>query len=249
MTERIDKVNENLTIIQKKDGLTFGTDAYLLYAFIRGKGNGNAADLGSGSGIISLLCASKNKFKKIYAIEVQEVFYDLIKRNAEQNNLQERVIPICKNVKDVSQFDTEGTLDAVFCNPPYMKTQSGKVNDAEIKYIARHEVLGNIDDFCECASRILKTGGNFYCVWRPDRLTDLICAMRNSKIEPKRIVTVYPNEQSRPCLVLVEGKKGGSSGVFFTKPLIIYKNTGGEYTDELKYIYENGEFDEQYQKA
>ena len=33
--ERLDRVNENITLIQKKDGLTFGTDAFLLAAFIK----------------------------------------------------------------------------------------------------------------------------------------------------------------------------------------------------------------------
>ena len=33
--ERLDRVNEHITLIQKKDGLTFGSDAYLLAAFVR----------------------------------------------------------------------------------------------------------------------------------------------------------------------------------------------------------------------
>ena len=33
--ERLDEVNEKITLIQKKDGLTFGTDAFLLAAFIK----------------------------------------------------------------------------------------------------------------------------------------------------------------------------------------------------------------------
>ena len=32
--ERLDIVNENIRLIQKKNGLTFGTDAYLLAAFM-----------------------------------------------------------------------------------------------------------------------------------------------------------------------------------------------------------------------
>ena len=62
--ERLDSVNENLRLIQKKNGLTFGTDAYLLSAFIRTSKNKQAVELGSGTGIISLLLASKHKFKK-----------------------------------------------------------------------------------------------------------------------------------------------------------------------------------------
>ena len=34
-TERLDKINESLSLIQCRTGLTFGTDSYLLAAFSR----------------------------------------------------------------------------------------------------------------------------------------------------------------------------------------------------------------------
>ena len=55
--ETLTEVNDNLSLIQKKDGFTFGTDALLLAAFIRKHKCAIAADLGSGTGIISMLCA------------------------------------------------------------------------------------------------------------------------------------------------------------------------------------------------
>ena len=64
--ERFDKINENLTIIQKKQGLTFGSDTYLLSAFIKEQKHSRAADLGSGTGVAALLCAARGKFKKIF---------------------------------------------------------------------------------------------------------------------------------------------------------------------------------------
>lgn len=60
--ERLDVVNENITLIQKKSGLTFGTDALLLAAFVRGSGSGIAADFGAGTGIVSFLTAARGKF-------------------------------------------------------------------------------------------------------------------------------------------------------------------------------------------
>ena len=55
--ERLDYVNEKITLIQKKNGLTFGTDAFLLAAYIKENKRARAAELGTGTGIISLLCA------------------------------------------------------------------------------------------------------------------------------------------------------------------------------------------------
>ena len=68
------QINENLVLSQSADGLTFGTDAYMLAAYMKGGSKQSAADLGSGTGVISLLCQSKEKFNHIYAIEIQERF-------------------------------------------------------------------------------------------------------------------------------------------------------------------------------
>ena len=62
--ERTDYVNENITLVQSKNGLTFGTDAYLLYAYLKKMPKCLAADLGAGTGIISLLAAAKVQYDK-----------------------------------------------------------------------------------------------------------------------------------------------------------------------------------------
>lgn len=218
------RINQDLTLIQNRDGLTFGTDAYLLAAFTSGGCKKTCADLGSGTGIVPLLCASKNKFKKIYAVEIQPSFAQLIERNATENGLSDVISPICLNVKDLTAATIGGEVDVVTSNPPYMKVDSGKRNEHDEKFIARHEVHGDIGDFCAAASRILKHGGNFYTVWRPDRLCDLLCALRDSKIEPKLITFVHATPQSQPSMVLVRSKKGAASGCTVTRPLFLHKS-------------------------
>lgn len=249
--ERVDCVNENITLIQKKDGLTFGSDAYLLYAYLRKKVNGLAADLGAGTGIISLLAAAKGKFRQIYAFEIQKSFAELIERNVKGNGFDDKIQTVCTSVQDLPS-ELCGKFDCVFSNPPYMKKDSGARNEKDEKYIARHEVCGDIYDFCSAASKMLKYSSSFYVVWRPDRLSDLFGAMRGARIEPKRMTLVYPDAKSRPSLVLVEGKLGGSSGLFVTKPLIMHIDASEKplkYTDDLAYIYENGEFGKEYERA
>ena len=245
--ERLDRVNENLTLIQKKNGLTFGTDAYLLAAFIRSQKSARAAELGGGTGIISLLCASKNKFKEIYTAEVQEEFAELCTRNAELNHMENIVKPICADVRDLRSDDLGGELDAVFSNPPYMRVDSGRRNEHDAKFIARHEVCGSIGDFCAAASRLLKFGGLFYCVYRPDRMTELITALRANNLEAKRITFVCADTATPPSMMLTEAKKGGSPGLRITKNLFLHecdndKSTHRSQTPEAKRIYDTCSF-------
>ena len=239
-TERLDEINENLSLIQLKTGLTIGTDSYLLAAFARTQKNGVCVEFGGGTGVVSLLAASREKYSIIYAAEIQPYFASLISRNAEMNGLSDKVKPILGDVRDLTPALFGGEVHSVVSNPPYMKTSSGLDNATPEMNTARREENGTIDDFAASAARLLRFGGYFTLVYRPDRLADLIFALKNNKLEPKRIVTIYPTTESKPCLVLVEAKKGASAGLVMSRPLIIYKSKGcTEYTDDMQAVYDN----------
>ena len=241
--EKLTKVNENINLIQKENGLTFGTDAFLLASFIKAQRSGVAVELGGGTGIISLLCASREKFGKIYCAEIQQDFANIIQRNAELNGIDSKVISLCADVRELKSSNIGCEVDAVFSNPPYMKIDSGKRNDHDEKFIARHEVCGDINDFCACAKRLLKHGGFFYCVWRPDRLTDLICAMRENNLEPKEMCFVHANTKCAPSMVLIKAKKGAAASVSVCEPLFLnLDNDPKALTERAKKIYEECNF-------
>ncbi len=243
--ETLTEVNENLKLIQHKGGLTFGTDAFLLAAFIREQKNAVAIDLGAGTGIISLLALCRGKVKRVFCVEVQEKFADIITRNAELNSFlfdgDSGISSICKDARELSHADTEGEVDVVFSNPPYMRTDSGKRNETDEKFIARHEVCGGIEDFCRAAAKMLKHGGSFYCVYRPDRLMDLVCALRSSRLEPKRMTFVHGRADSEPSMVLIESKLGGAPGLRVTEPLILVEADGSPTKTAIR-IYDNCNF-------
>lgn len=243
--ERCDYVNDSLKLIQDTDGLTFGTDALLLAGYIATRG-ADGCELGGGSGIISMLLLNRGKLSRAVAVEVQKDYAELIAKNAELNGLSDRLTSVCA---DIREYRSEEEFDIVFSNPPYMKTGAGKENEEQKKYIARHEVKGDISDFCKAAKRLLKYGGSFAAVYRPDRLCDLIFAMRESSLEPKRATFVHADTESESSMVLVEAKLGGRSGMQLTRPLIIYKDKSHkEYTDDMKFIMENGAFPKGYKR-
>ncbi|MBQ8141036.1 MAG: methyltransferase [Clostridia bacterium] len=245
--ERIDEVNEDIRLIQKKDGLTFGTDAYLLAAYVKRQKNAVAAELGCGTGIISLLCAARDKFSFIHAFEIQEDFASLTQRNIDLNSLGDRVSCQPADIRNISSKDVGRELDAVLANPPYMLTSSGKRNESDAKNIARHEVHGTISDFCACARRLLKHGGKFYCVWRPDRLSSLFSALAENKLEPKEMTFVHADTDTAPSIVLVCSVKGGAPSLKISPPLIMHECFAGEskrvLTPKAQKIYDTMSFD------
>lgn len=235
--ERCDEVNDKLRLIQKTDGLTFGTDALLLAGYVKGCYR-RGCEFGGGGGIISMLLLTRDKLRLASCVEVQKEYAELIRRNAELNSLSDRLFPIHS---DIRELPPRAEYDIIYTNPPYMKADSGYANKADKKNVARHEVCGTIDDFCMMASKLLKYGGTFAVVYRPDRICDLISSMRKFGLEPKRITFVHARVTSDASMVLIEARLGGGVGAMLTRPLIIYSDAN-KYSGDMDYIMENGTF-------
>ncbi len=224
---------KNLMIYQNPDSFCFGVDAVLLSAFARVKKNENVLDMCSGNGIIPLLLSAKTNAAHIDAVEIQADSAGLAQKSVALNGLQE-VISV--KIDDIKTYTAEKKYDCITCNPPYKEASGGKACESESIAVARNEILCSITDVCECASRNLKYGGLLFMIHRPERLADVICAMRSCDIEPKRVRTVHSYENKPPVLLLFEGRKCGNAKLIFEKPLIIY-NPDGSYTDEVLEIY------------
>lgn len=123
-------------------------------------------------------------------------------------------------------------------NPPYLRADCGKRNADFVKYAAFHEHFGSIDDFARAAAYLLGTGGAFFTVYRPDRLSRLLTALSAAGLEPKRLRPVAADVLRAPSLVLVESVKGAAEGMVYEKNLVIYRDSAHtQYTDELERIY------------
>ena len=239
--ERIDDLQiNNLKIIQNKDGFCFGLDSVLLSEFANDiKKNSNVIDLGTGTGIIGFLLLAKYDIKNVLGVEVQSEVAEMATRSIALNNLQDKYKIINCNIKDILLNIERESFDVVVTNPPYKKINTGGKNENKNKLISRHEVLGDIFDFIETTKKILKDRGTLYMVHRPERLTDIIYALKQNKIYPKRIRFVYSKEDSNDAkLVLIKAVKNGGDFLKIEKPLYIYKKNG-EYTDEVIEIYKN----------
>ncbi|MBQ8269071.1 MAG: methyltransferase [Clostridia bacterium] len=240
---RKDTVNDGIRLYQNPNGLTFGSDALMLSAYIE-KGFDTALELGGGTGVISLLLLKKEKAKSVTVLEVQPSFAELCQKNADENGFSDRMRTLAVDLRD---FSEHSAYSLVFTNPPYMKDSGGKRNIFDEKNIARHEMKGTIHDFCQCAKASLKFGGAFYAVYRPDRLEDLLVSMRACRIEPKRMTFVHADADMPPAFVLIEGKRGGGASLRVTPPLILYlDNSHTQYSNDYKYICDHGKFPDKF---
>lgn len=236
--ERIDDLEfKDLKIIQKNDGFCFGIDSVLLSDFAKEiRNNSKVLDLGTGTGILSILLTGKTNLSKIYGIEIQKDIADMAKRSVILNKLQDKVEILNMDINNLENIFELNSFDAIVTNPPYKNENTGKINDNEYKYISRHETTANLSDFIKMSFKMLKDKGSLYMVHRPERLVDIIYELRINKIEPKNIRFVYSSINKEPKLVLIKAVKNANKFLKVEKPLFVY-DENGNYTEEILEIY------------
>ena len=212
--ENLESVGKKMIVEEK--GLKITEDAILLSEFMKKyfsrkrknlKGEKSFLEIGAGQGIISLLLSELDIISKIFAVEIQKEVFSTLKKNIEINDLNERIIPINKNIKNVN-----GEYDFIFSNPPYKKTGSGKMPENEMERISKYEILLTLEELILEIRRLLKNYGEFFVVVPNSRLNDVFRCIYENRLN---VLSVKVNKYKKVDLVVVHGKKGGkvNSGI------------------------------------
>ena len=235
--ETIDEIlGGQLKVIQKAKGYRFSIDSLLLAHFVSLKKNDLVLDMGTGSGVISMIIAHCGPCRKVTGIEIQKELVDMAQRNVALNGLGNKV-EICQgDIGAIGNIFSPNSFDVVLFNPPYRKLRSGRINPDYQKSVARHEIRGSLNDFLAASKYVLKISGRVYVIYPASRTVDLLSWMRNFSIEPKRMQIVHSNACSRGEFVLMEGIKGAREEVEILPPLFIYEDNG-VYTDRMTRVF------------
>ncbi|MGM0899386.1 MAG: tRNA1(Val) (adenine(37)-N6)-methyltransferase [Bacillota bacterium] len=233
--ERLDYLlAENLRIIQSPSVFSFSLDAVLLarFAYVPKK-RGRIVDLCTGNGAIPLFLSARTE-SGITGVELQPRLAGMARRSIEFNGLGGQIDIIEGDVKEIPAQLGYEKFDTVTCNPPYFPAHDmSDKNLSEHMAIARHELHLTLDEAVRSASQLLKQGGKAAFVHRAGRLIDIMAAMRNNRLEPKRIRLVYPKAGKEANTLLIEGIKDGKPDLKVLPPLIVYGDDG-EYTEEVR---------------
>ena len=208
--ENLESVNKKMVV--KEKGLKITDDAILLSKFIKryldtnyknAREKKTFLEIGAGQGVISLLLSETAIVLKIFAVEIQEEIFKILKKNVEINKLNDKIIPINKNIKSI-----EGEYDFIFSNPPYKKINSGKMPRNEAERVSKYEVLLTLEELILEIKRLLKNHGEFFVIVPNDRLNDVF---KNIYVNKMNILSIDINKYKKMDLVVVHGKKGGKS--------------------------------------
>lgn len=215
---------------------TFGTDSFLLSGFAAPRAADTVCDLGSGCGIIPLLWFRADAApKRAVAVDIQPQAIEQLNQSVALSGLDGKLVPVLADLRELKTALDYASFDLCTCNPPYKAADTGIMSRSESDKIARHETLCTLNDCCAAAAKLLRFGGRFCLCQLPERLVDVLEAMRANKIEPKRIRFVQKDKDSAPWLVLVEGKRG-SKPFLKAEPALLLCEDGG-ISREMREIY------------
>lgn len=218
MKEINDLYDYGYKIVQNSDYFKFSLDSMLLANFVNiNMADSKLLDFCTGNCPIPIILS--NSIKNIVAFEVQKEIYELGDESLTLNNIK-NVKLINDDIKNIGDYYEEGYFDIITCNPPYFKViDSSRINDNNVKAIARHEILIKLEDIVSLAYKFLRDKGKLYIVYRPDRLMELLKLFDKYKFGVKKLQCCYNNSESISSMILIEAMKNGQDDLKILAPL------------------------------
>ena len=223
-------------VFAQAEHFRLGTDCVLLADFVNVSGARQGIDLGCASGAIALLLLSRAPALCMTGLELMPEAAELARENMAANSLSSRCAVVTGDIRRHRELFKTGSFDLVVANPPYFPVGSGYLSPDAGRAAARGELQCTLEDICRAAAFLLRTGGSFSLVHKPERLSETFCAMTAVGIEPKRLRLVSHRQGAAPSLVLIEGRRGGKPGLKIEPPLILTAPDGSD-SEEVKRIY------------
>jgi tRNA1(Val) A37 N6-methylase TrmN6 len=218
-----------LTIVQPAHGYRFAIDSILLARFVRPRRRARILELGAGCGVVSVIVAALYQHTKVTAVELQSHLAAMIAYNAELNGTA--ITAICADVRQTIPGLTPAAFDYVVANPPYRAARRGRESPNPERRTARSGDSATLTAFVVAAARYANHGGKVGMVFTASRTGELIAAMTEHSLEPKRLRFVHSRPGEPATIVLLEARKAGGIEAIIEPPLFIYDSSGG-YSQE-----------------
>jgi len=193
---------KQFAIAQDRCAMKVGTDALLLGAWASVLDREHALDIGTGTGILSLMIAQRNSNLKVDAIEIVANAAEQAKGNVANSKWSER---ISVTQIDLNDFGSEPTFDLIVSNPPYFAKGTVSPNDA--RSTARQETSLDLGTLFQKAAELSEENALFAVIYPFDQRTALIKAALENGWFIKRTTEVLDSLGRNPVRILAEFSK------------------------------------------
>lgn len=223
-----------LRLLQPRRGHRFGGDAALLAAAARGRMEEGAAvaDLGAGVGAVGLALAHAGAGRALM-VEVDAGLSALSAGNAERNELDGVAEALCADVAMVGRGQTAalaGRFGLVAANPPFDDGRRMRASPDAQKAVAHRDPGDVAAVWTKTAARLLKPGGSFVMIHRPQALGELLAALGGA-FGDIMLRPVQPRADAPAARLLVAARKGRRGALALLPPLVMHAPDGAFSAD------------------
>lgn len=183
-------------ILQSSDVFRVGTDAVLLGVLSDVMGAKQILEVGTGTGIISLMLAQRNPDVNIFAIDINSEAVNISQTNFLNSPFSDR---IKSQLQDFKQFETGEKFDLIVSNPPYFE-----INSSDKDILARQRLELDFSDLIQKASQLLFDEGLFSVVIPIDSEKQFTQICLNNNLFLKRKVIIKGIETAEPKRIVLE---------------------------------------------
>jgi len=190
---------KQFTIHHDRCALKVGTDGVLLGAWTTCANANTILDIGSGTGVISLMLAQRS-LAKITAIEID---CDAAKQSAENfinSPWNKRLTAQHISLQQFTEAKEWNTFDLIVSNPPFYSIQK----ETTQRSTARSEQELSLTELFTATSKLLSKNGRFCLIYPWNRKDELLKVAKTFHLLPSRICTVKGNQNTEVKRLLVE---------------------------------------------
>lgn len=178
-----------------------GTDGVLLGAWASIMNAKRILDVGTGTGLISLMLAQRNNKSTIDAIEIDESAYTQANQNFQQSNWTDRLQIYHQDFQSYSA-SFKKKYDLIISNPPYFN--NSLKNDCHKKSKARHTDSLSYADLIDGVSLLLETTGIFCVILPAFEKNNFTHLAFQKNLHLSRCLSIKPTPSKAPKRILME---------------------------------------------
>lgn len=194
-----------------KGAFPLSTDSILLSDFVRLPQKAKVLDLGSGCGTLGALLCARDASCHITGVELDPLAHTAALENIKRNALETRMESICTDLRTIPEQLALCSFDSCISNPPYFTGGPA----SQTAPTARRDDYCSLEELCAAAGKMLKYGGDFFLVHKPERLAEICALTVKYKLQPKRLRLIRYRPEGEISLILLACRKGGKPGLIW----------------------------------
>ncbi|MGV3611618.1 MAG: tRNA1(Val) (adenine(37)-N6)-methyltransferase [Fluviicola sp.] len=219
---------KHFQIHQENAALKVGTDSMLLGSLCNWNNPKRLLDIGTGTGVLALMCAQRFAWEEIIGLEISESAFKDAQINAENNPFNSKLKLLNQAIQD---YHSEEKFDAIISNPPFFENSSKNPN--EQKSLARHTDSLSFTELIQSVSRLLTNTGKAWIIVPFESKESIIQLATEYDLFPADLITIF-GKPGKPARIILSFCKVQQE--VLSSSLCIRTENHGAYTEEYKVL-------------